>query len=205
MPRLPKYDLVAIDDLGLAEIERIFTLADEFAAALEKGENLTAARGLIMATLFYEPSTRTRLSFESAMHRLGGSVISSADMHSSSAAKGETLADTVRVVSAYADLLVVRHPNDGAARVAADYAPVPVINAGDGSREHPTQTLCDLYILRRKKGRLPGADGRDLRRFEIRPHRTLAHLRACPLRREYRDGALRRDGSARLCTRARGG
>jgi len=156
MPRLPKYDLVAIDDLGLAEIERIFTLADEFAAALEKGENLTAARGLIMATLFYEPSTRTRLSFESAMHRLGGSVISSADMHSSSAAKGETLADTVRVVSAYADLLVVRHPNDGAARVAADYAPVPVINAGDGSREHPTQTLCDLYVLRRKKGRLRG-------------------------------------------------
>ena len=156
MPRLPKYDLVAIDDLGLAEIEHIFALADSFAEALEHGENLTAARGLIMATLFYEPSTRTRLSFESAMHRLGGSVISSADMHSSSAAKGETLADTVRVVSAYADLLVVRHPNDGAARVAADYAPVPVINAGDGSREHPTQTLCDLYVLRRKKGRLQG-------------------------------------------------
>ena len=124
--------------------------------ALESGENLTAAHGLIMATLFYEPSTRTRLSFESAMHRLGGAVISSADMHSSSAAKGESLADTVRVVSAYADVLVVRHPYDGAARVAAEYAPVPVINAGDGSREHPTQTLCDLYILRRKKGRLKG-------------------------------------------------
>jgi len=156
MPRLPKYDLVAIDDLGLAEIEQIFTLADKFTAALEKGERLTAASGLIMATLFYEPSTRTRLSFESAMHRLGGAVISSADMQASSAAKGETLADTVRVVSTYADLLVVRHPNDGAARVAADYAPVPVINAGDGSREHPTQTLCDLYVLRRKKGRLQG-------------------------------------------------
>jgi aspartate carbamoyltransferase catalytic subunit len=109
-----------------------------------------------MATLFYEPSTRTRLSFESAMHRLGGSVISSADMHASSASKGESLADTARVVSAYADLIVVRHPFDGAARVAAEYATVPVINAGDGSREHPTQTLCDLYILRRKKGRLKG-------------------------------------------------
>ena len=108
-----------------------------------------------MATLFYEPSTRTRLSFESAMHRLGGAVISSADMQASSAAKGESLADTVRVVSAYADLIVVRHPHDGAARVAAEYAPCPVLNAGDGSREHPTQTLCDLYILRRKKGRLP--------------------------------------------------
>jgi aspartate carbamoyltransferase catalytic subunit len=90
------------------------------------------------------------------MHRLGGAVISSPDMHSSSAAKGESLADTSRVVSAYADLIVLRHPSDGAAQVAADYATVPVINAGDGSREHPTQTLCDLYILRRKKGRLKG-------------------------------------------------
>jgi aspartate carbamoyltransferase catalytic subunit len=90
------------------------------------------------------------------MHRLGGAVISSADMHASSAAKGETLADTVRVVGAYADLIVVRHPRDGAARVAAEYAPCPVLNAGDGSREHPTQTLCDLYILRRKKGQLRG-------------------------------------------------
>ena len=154
--RLPKYDLVSIDDLAIGEIEHIFTLADSFAAALERSESLTAAQGLVMATLFYEPSTRTRLSFESAMHRMGGAVISSADMHASSASKGESLADTVRVVSAYADLLVVRHPNDGAARVAAEYAPIPIINAGDGSREHPTQTLCDLYILRRKKGRLQG-------------------------------------------------
>jgi aspartate carbamoyltransferase catalytic subunit len=156
MARILKHDLVSIDDLSLEEIERIFELADEFAAALERGDDLTFARGLVMATLFYEPSTRTRLSFESAMHRLGGAVISSADMQASSAAKGESLADTVRVVAAYADLLVVRHPNDGAARVAAEYASVPVINAGDGSREHPTQTLCDLYILRRKKGRLKG-------------------------------------------------
>ncbi len=156
MARLGKNDVVSIEDLTTVEIERIFELADSFAASLERGAALDRAHGLIMATLFYEPSTRTRLSFESAMHRLGGAVISSADMQASSAAKGETLADTVRVVSAYADLIVVRHPRDGAARVAAEYAPCPVLNAGDGSREHPTQTLCDLYILRRKKGRLHG-------------------------------------------------
>jgi aspartate carbamoyltransferase catalytic subunit len=156
MARLPKYDVVSIEDLTVPEIERIFTLADGFADALARSERLTLADGLIMATLFYEPSTRTRLSFESAMHRLGGSVISSADMHASSAAKGESLADTVRVVSGYADLIVLRHPHDGAARVAAEYAPCPVFNAGDGSREHPTQTLCDLYILRKKKGHLRG-------------------------------------------------
>ena len=153
---LPKFDVVSIDDLSISEIERIFVLADEHAAQLERGERLRVADGLIMATLFYEPSTRTRLSFESAALRLGGSVISSASMDASSAAKGETLADTVRVVSGYADLIVIRHPSDGAARVAADYARCPVINAGDGSREHPTQTLCDLYILRRKKGHLRG-------------------------------------------------
>ncbi len=154
--RLGKIDIVSIEDLALPEIERIFTLADGFAAALERGEPLSVASGLIMATLFYEPSTRTRLSFESAMHRLGGAVISSADMNASSVAKGESLADTARVVSGYADLIVLRHPHDGAARVAAEYAPCPIINAGDGSREHPTQTLCDLFILRRKKGKLKG-------------------------------------------------
>ncbi len=156
MSRLSKTDVVSIDDLSLPEIERVFTLADEFADALARGDTLSIANGLIMATLFYEPSTRTRLSFESAMHRLGGSVISSADMKASSAAKGESLADTVRIVSGYADLIVLRHPHDGAARVAAEYAPCPVLNAGDGSREHPTQTLCDLFILRRKKGKLKG-------------------------------------------------
>jgi aspartate carbamoyltransferase catalytic subunit len=154
--RLAKFDVVSIEDLETSDIERVFALADEFAARLERGEQITTAAGLIMATLFYEPSTRTRLSFESSMHRLGGAVISSADMQASSAAKGESLADTVRVVAGYADLIVLRHPHDGAARVAAEYAPCPVLNAGDGSREHPTQTLCDLYILRKKKGHLMG-------------------------------------------------
>ncbi|MGD0119491.1 MAG: aspartate carbamoyltransferase [Candidatus Binatus sp.] len=154
--RLAKFDVVSIEDLETSDIERVFALADGFAAQLERGEQITTAAGLIMATLFYEPSTRTRLSFESSMHRLGGAVISSADMQASSAAKGESLADTVRVVAGYADLIVLRHPHDGAARVAAEYAPCPVLNAGDGSREHPTQTLCDLYILRKKKGHLKG-------------------------------------------------
>src|SRR5216683_6538583 len=155
-PQLAKIDVVSIEDLQTSEIERVFDLADEFAEGRARGTQITTASGLIMATLFYEPSTRTRLSFESAMHRLGGAVISSADMHASSAAKGESLADTVRVVSGYADVIVLRHPHDGAARVAADYAACPVLNAGDGSREHPTQTLCDLYILRKKKGQLKG-------------------------------------------------
>ena len=115
-----------------------------------------SARDRIMATLFYEPSTRTRLSFESAMHRLGGEVISCADMRASSAAKGESLADTAKVVSSYADVLVVRHHWDGAVRAMAEHADVPVINAGDGRHEHPTQTLCDLYTLRKEKGELKG-------------------------------------------------
>jgi aspartate carbamoyltransferase catalytic subunit len=144
--------LISIADLTNAEIEEIFAYADE----ADKLRAVQPARGLIMATLFYEPSTRTRLSFESAMHRIGGGVISCADMRSSSAAKGESLADTARVVSSYADALVVRHHWDGAVRAVAENATVPVINAGDGRHEHPTQTLCDLYTLRKEKGDLKG-------------------------------------------------
>jgi len=109
--------------------------------------SIAEAQGAILASLFYEPSTRTRLSFESAMLRLGGKSISSADPATSSAAKGESLADTVRVASNYADILVIRHPRDGAAKLAATYASVPVVNGGDGAHEHPTQTLCDLFTL----------------------------------------------------------
>ena len=104
--------------------------------------------------LFYEPSTRTRLSFESAMLRLGGDTITSADPATSSAAKGESLADSVRVIANYADIIVIRHPRDGAARLAAEYSPIPVINGGDGSHEHPTQTLCDLFTLKKKNKHL---------------------------------------------------
>jgi aspartate carbamoyltransferase catalytic subunit len=145
-------NLISIADLSNDEIEEIFELAD----SVEKLRADPVAQGSIMATLFYEPSTRTRLSFESAMHRLGGSVISCSDMKSSSAAKGESLADAAKVVSSYADILVVRHYWDGAVQAMAEHANVPVINAGDGSHEHPTQTLCDLYTLKKEKGALKG-------------------------------------------------
>ena len=167
--------VLAIADLSDEEIESILKRAEEMETALERRQSPggdgpalpRSAVGSIMATLFYEPSTRTRLSFEAAMWRLGGAVISASDMKSSSASKGETLADTAKVVSSYADVLVLRHFWDGAARVASEYADVPLINAGDGSHEHPTQTLCDLYTLKRAKGTLRGitvAIGGDLKR-----------------------------------------
>jgi aspartate carbamoyltransferase catalytic subunit len=149
--------LVSIDDLSLAEIRELFEYAQEFAADPRAWAALCP--GLISATLFYEPSTRTRLSFESAMLRLGGGVLTETDMRQSSASKGESLADTVRVVGgSYSDIIVLRHPSEGAARLAASYSSVPVINAGDGSHEHPTQTLCDLYNLWVEHGRIEGLD-----------------------------------------------
>jgi aspartate carbamoyltransferase catalytic subunit len=149
--------LVSINDLTNSEIECVFDVAQAYLNELGDrqlkyriGRGKRVAPDSILATLFFEPSTRTRLSFESAMLRLGGSIITSADPATSSAAKGESLADSVRVVGNYADLLVIRHPRDGAARLAAEYASVPVINGGDGSHEHPTQTLCDLFTLKQK-------------------------------------------------------
>ncbi len=152
----PRRHLVSIDDLSNEEILGLFAIADEIAK--DPRAYAQICPGHILASLFYEPSTRTRLSFESAIQRLGGGVISAADMRASSAAKGESLADTVRVVAAYADLIVLRHPKEGAARVAARYSTCPVVNAGDGSHEHPTQTLCDLYSLRVEKGGIQGLD-----------------------------------------------
>lgn len=156
--KLPtKRDLISIDDLSSGEILELFRHADAFREDLQRWSSLCS--GSIMATLFFEPSTRTRLSFESAMLRLGGGVISAAEAATTSHAKGESLADTVRVVGgSYADIIVVRHNLDGAARVAARFARVPVINGGDGAHEHPTQTLCDLYTLWKEKGRLEGLD-----------------------------------------------
>src|SRR5689334_11001947 len=146
--------VTSINDLTIDEIETIFSVAETYLRDLRDpnlphriGRSISEGAGAILATLFYEPSTRTRLSFESAMLRLGGKSISSADPATSSAAKGESLADTVRVASNYADVLVIRHPRDGAAKLAATYANVPVINGGDGAHEHPTQTLCDLFTL----------------------------------------------------------
>jgi aspartate carbamoyltransferase catalytic subunit len=151
---LTKRDLVSIDDLSSGEIEALFALADEMSDSAEQYYDL--CRGKIMASLFFEPSTRTRLSFEAGMHRLGGNVISSVDIGASSLAKGESVADMAKVVGSYADIIVIRHPWEGAARVVADYAGIPVINAGDGSHEHPTQTLCDLYTIRKERKTLKG-------------------------------------------------
>jgi aspartate carbamoyltransferase catalytic subunit len=149
--------IVSINDLTNKEIETIFQVAAGFLRELADknipyrlGRGTDVASKFILATLFYEPSTRTRLSFESAMLRLGGANITSADPAVSSAAKGESLADTIRVIGNYADIVVIRHPRDGAARLAAEYSQIPVINGGDGSHEHPTQTLCDLFTLRSK-------------------------------------------------------
>ena len=149
--------IVSINDLTNKEIETIFQVATGFLKELADnhipyriGRGTSVASKFILASLFYEPSTRTRLSFESAMLRLGGANITSADPAVSSAAKGESLADTIRVIGNYADIIVIRHPRDGAARLAAEYSQIPVINGGDGSHEHPTQTLCDLFTLRSK-------------------------------------------------------
>ncbi|MFH1383032.1 MAG: aspartate carbamoyltransferase catalytic subunit [Chloroflexota bacterium] len=146
--------LVTIDDLSNGEVEAVFSLADEMTTARDK--QLGLCQGKIMASLFFEPSTRTRLSFETAMHRLGGNVISAVDIGATSLAKGESIADMARVVGSYADILVIRHPWEGAAKVVADYAGIPVINAGDGGHEHPTQTLCDLYTIKKERKTIKG-------------------------------------------------
>ena len=146
--------LVTIDDLSNGEIEAAFSLADKMSEAMDKQSSI--CRGKIMASLFFESSTRTRLSFEAAMHRLGGSVITTVDRDSTSLAKSESLADMAKIVGSYADIIVLRHPWEGAAKVAADYAGVPVINAGDGGHEHPTQTLCDLYTLKKERQTIDG-------------------------------------------------
>ncbi|MFC1873523.1 aspartate carbamoyltransferase [Chloroflexota bacterium] len=151
---LKSRSLVTIDDFSNGEMEAVFSLADTMSASVNN--QLQICQGKIMASLFFEPSTRTRLSFEAAMHRLGGNVIGVADVKATSLAKGESLADMAKVVGSYADIIVVRHPWEGAARVVADYAGVPVINAGDGSHEHPTQTLCDLFTIKKERGTIKG-------------------------------------------------
>jgi aspartate carbamoyltransferase catalytic subunit len=139
-------------DFTLVELEEIFNYADEIIKAPEKFSNICA--GKILATLFYEPSTRTRLSFEAAMLRLGGQVLGFSEAKSSSAAKGESVADTIRTIECYADIAAMRHPKEGAPKVAAMNSTMPVINAGDGGHQHPTQTLTDLLTIRNIKGTL---------------------------------------------------
>ncbi len=146
--------LVTLDDLSNFEIEQIFRLAAGMQSQLETWACI--CRGKLLATLFYEPSTRTRLSFESAMERLNGGTLGFADPSATSSAKGETLADTARMVTNYADIIVVRHSWSGSARVMAQHAHIPVINGGDGSHTHPTQALADLYTIVRRKSKVEG-------------------------------------------------
>lgn len=139
-------------DFSVEELDKLFALADD----IEKDPAKYAHKcdGKILATCFYEPSTRTRLSFETAMTRLGGRVIGFSDAASSSASKGESVSDTIRIISCYADICAMRHPKEGAPMVAAEKSLIPVINAGDGGHQHPTQTLTDLLTIRSLKGRL---------------------------------------------------
>jgi len=146
--------LVSINDFSKEEYLQILDLAEEF----EKQPTQKILDDFVVATLFFEPSTRTRLSFESAVSRLGGKVIGFTDAASSSTQKGESLRDTIRTVSNYCDLIVMRHPLEGAARFASEVASVPIINAGDGANQHPTQCLLDLYSIRKTQGRLENLD-----------------------------------------------
>lgn len=139
-------------DLSVEELEQILNLAADIKANPKKYAH--ACDGKKLATLFYEPSTRTRLSFEAAMLNLGGSVLGFSSADSSSASKGESVADTIRIISSYADICAMRHPKEGAPYVASMYSKIPVINAGDGGHQHPTQTLADLMTIRSEKGRL---------------------------------------------------
>jgi aspartate carbamoyltransferase catalytic subunit len=147
-------DVVSINDFTLEEINYILDMAEKMVSAARGEEALDLVSGKLLASLFYEPSTRTMLSFETAMKRVGGKVIGFSDVSSTSAAKGETLADTIKMVEAYADVIVLRHGREGAARMAAEFAEIPVINAGDGAGQHPTQTLLDLFTMRTELGHL---------------------------------------------------
>jgi len=147
-------DIISIKDFSREEIDYVLKLAQAMEPIALKGSDML--KGKILATLFFEPSTRTRLSFESAMHKLGGSAIGFAEAEIASVKKGENLADTVRVVENYADVIALRHPLEGAARLAAEFSKVPIINGGSGAEEHPTQALLDLYTTMKEKSKIDG-------------------------------------------------
>jgi aspartate carbamoyltransferase catalytic subunit len=138
------------------EIDYIMALADDFRSQIKDQPAVDLMKGYVLATLFFEPSTRTRLSFEAAMHRLGGNVIGFSSAESTSTAKGETLADTIRTVDQYADIIAMRHPQIGSAKEAAAVADAPILNGGDGAGQHPTQALLDLYTIKHERGKLDG-------------------------------------------------
>ncbi len=145
-------DIISIKDFSREEIDHIFRTAKSMEPLVSKGSQML--RGKILATLFYEASTRTRLSFESSMQRLGGSTLGFAEAEIASVKKGENLADTIRTVNNYADVIALRHPLEGAARLAAEFSSVPIINGGSGAEEHPTQALLDLYTIKKEQGKI---------------------------------------------------
>src|SRR3989337_2561328 len=147
-------DVISIEDFSSQEIKYILDISRKMEPVASKGSDIL--KGKILATLFFEPSTRTRLSFEAAMLKLGGSNIGFAEVDSASVKKGENLADTIRTVENYADVIAMRHPLDGAAKLAAECSKVPIINGGSGSEEHPTQALLDLYTVQKEKGKIDG-------------------------------------------------
>lgn len=149
-------DILRTDLLTDEELELVLSTASRFEGVLDSGGSLQNMANLILAALFFEPSTRTRLSFETAMHRLDGRVVTVADPKTSSASKGESLADSMRTVEGYADIIVIRHPRKGSAEEAAQAVSVPLINAGDGTGQHPTQALLDVYTIQKEKGSLDG-------------------------------------------------
>lgn len=154
MTSLKGKDILHGNQFSKSELQAIMKVASDFEKELKGKGTIPLLKGKLLATLFFEPSTRTRLSFEAAMQRLGGGVISMGAVESSSVVKGETLSDTARTVAQYADVIVVRHPRMGSAKEAADAVDIPVINAGDGAGQHPTQALLDLYTIRKELGSL---------------------------------------------------
>jgi len=149
-------DVISIHDFSVEEIVDVLDRAEDMVDIARGEATSDLLRGKVLACAFYEPSTRTRLSFETAMNRLGGGVIGFAGTEATSVVKGETLADTIRMVSGYADAVVLRHPREGAAKLATEFSSVPIINAGDGAGQHPTQTMLDLFTIRTEHGRLEG-------------------------------------------------
>jgi len=147
-------DVISIEDFTREEVDYILDISKSMEATATTPSDIL--KGKILATLFFEPSTRTRLSFEAAMHKLGGSTIGIAEIESASVKKGENLADTIRTVENYADVIALRHPLDGAAKLAAEFSKIPIINGGSGSEEHPTQALLDLYTMQKEKRKIDG-------------------------------------------------
>jgi len=147
-------DIVSIEDFSREEINYILNISHSMEPVAAKGSDML--KGKILANLFFEPSTRTRLSFEAAMLKLGGSTIGFAEAEIASVRKGENLADTIRTVENYADIIALRHPLEGAAKLAAEFSEIPILNAGSGAEEHPTQALMDLYTLQKEKGKIDG-------------------------------------------------